>query len=117
MSEATKATSDPGTPIFGELNSELELPEIDVHDFEWHQVDFPEGPSATQPPEVESAKVDSEQGAAAIEDERGAAQQPAQTNSSATAAHSAAEEATATAVHSAAGEATEKRGGRRRKEE
>lgn len=32
-----RATPDPETPIFGELNRELgELPEIDIHDFETH---------------------------------------------------------------------------------
>ncbi|WP_438388742.1 hypothetical protein [Actinopolyspora saharensis] len=53
----SKATSDPGTPIFGEVYSELELPEIDVHDFEWHEVDFPEGPAATRPPEVDDGEL------------------------------------------------------------
>ena len=37
-----KTTSDPGTPIFGQLNEELgELPEITIHDFDWHGFDFP----------------------------------------------------------------------------
>jgi hypothetical protein len=36
-----KTTSDPGTPIFGELNKELgELPEIEVHDFDSYGFDF-----------------------------------------------------------------------------
>jgi hypothetical protein len=40
-SQVNKATFDPGTPIFGELNEELgELPEIVIHDFEWHGVEF-----------------------------------------------------------------------------
>ncbi|TDD37369.1 hypothetical protein [Saccharopolyspora elongata] len=36
-----KSTSDPGTPIFGELNKELgELPEIEVREFDSYGFDF-----------------------------------------------------------------------------
>lgn len=31
---------DVGTPIFGALNEEFELPEITVHDFDVHAFDF-----------------------------------------------------------------------------
>ncbi|MGI8312050.1 hypothetical protein [Saccharopolyspora hattusasensis] len=47
-----KTTSDPGPPIFGELNKELgELPEIEVHDFDSYGFDFSKdtsGESAAQ---------------------------------------------------------------------
>lgn len=38
--EAVSQTIDTGTPIFGALYEEFELPEITVHDFDEHAFDF-----------------------------------------------------------------------------
>lgn len=51
----SKTTTDPETPIFGELSSELGLPEIDVHDFEAHDFGFPKMPSTGE--EADTAGV------------------------------------------------------------
>lgn len=110
----SKATSDPGTPIFGELNSELELPEIDVHDFEWHEFDFPEGPSATQAPDVDTAKAESDEAPAQSNGEQNGAGQAAQTKQTKQSKQAKSKAASARVTK---GEATEQRGGRRRKEE
>lgn len=50
-------TTDPGTPIFGELNKELgELPEIDIHDFDWHGIEFPTDASSEGTAQAEDAQ-------------------------------------------------------------
>lgn len=56
----SKTTSDPGTPIFGELNKELgELPDIEVHDFDSYGFDFSKdtssGTAAKEPADQDKA--------------------------------------------------------------
>ncbi|RCW47110.1 hypothetical protein DFQ14_101454 [Halopolyspora algeriensis] len=108
----SKATTDPDTPIFGELHQELELPEIDVHDFEAHDFGFPKDLSAFEGTEtgeaVSSAEATSEEGAAAGEDTE------ASTAASTPSATSTAQEESSGET---SGTQTPSRGGRRRRED
>lgn len=51
----SKTTTDPGTPIFGELNKEFELPEIVVHDFDEHAFQLQEISLTEEAAEPEAA--------------------------------------------------------------
>lgn len=49
--------TDAGTPIFGELSKEFgELPEIDIHDFDWHGVDIGQAASENADTPQETAE-------------------------------------------------------------
>lgn len=101
----SKATTDPDTPIFGELYGELELPEIDVHDFEAHDFGFPTMPSTNDDVDTAGVLDPGETGDTGSTESNEA-------SSTAESAHSQ-EEATEKTPVATAG----KRGGRRRKAE
>lgn len=122
----SKTTTDPGTPIFGELNKEFELPEIVVHDFDEHAFQLQEislteeiTESETVAAGTSSETAESDQSSAEVsggtETDGSDADQPGattQTNGQkSTAAHAGTEASTAVK------NAPKRPGGRRRKEE
>ncbi|WP_433870620.1 hypothetical protein [Saccharopolyspora sp. CA-218241] len=52
----SKTTSDPNTPIFGELTAELGLPQLDIHDFDQHAFDLAEDEGAADDDGAESPR-------------------------------------------------------------
>lgn len=123
----SKTTTDPGTPIFGELNKEFELPEIIVHDFDEHAFQLQEislteeiTESETVADGTSSETAESDQSSAEVSDgtetdgtdaDQSGATTAATNGQKSTAAHAGTEASTAVK------NAPKRPGGRRRKEE